>query len=763
MKNNLPVLLLKKLTLLPLQEVRLELNNELSKKIIDLSIESFGKKILVILPLNALEVSPSVSDLPSVGILTKVVTKIELPNGNYRVVVKGLNRVKVLNYFTYKDNKSILISNVQRLYIDNGESTEAIALKRKLIQLTKQYIRLNPEVSNSISDNISDSEPLDVLTDIILNFIKLPNNKKVIYMNEFDEIVRAKELIKELNVELELIKLNQKLESDIRKDFETEQKEYLLRAKLAKLNEELGISSSKEKETSLYYEKINNLDIPDNLRDKLISELKKYEYTPANSPDSSIIRNYLDTLLSLPFNISSKEELNTKKIRESLDKTHYGMESIKERITEYAAIKKLNPEIKSPIICFVGPPGVGKTTLAMSISNALKRKFIKISVGGLNDSAELIGHRRTYLGAAPGKIISGIQKYGVNNPVVLIDEVDKMVKDYKGDPASVLLEILDYSQNHLFIDHYIEEPFDLSKVFFILTANDESMIPAPLKDRLEIIHIDFYTIYDKKDIAINYLIPNIFDKYGAKKVKINEEIILDIIKNYTLESGVRELERLLDKIIRNIIIDDIKPSQINETLIRKILGNKIYETVLKEEMTGGVNLLGVNPLGGQIINVQSLLVPSEEDLIITGNVGERLIDSVKIIISYLKNAGYIEQKTFKNEALHLNFELNYQLDGYSGSLGIAASIISLLNKKKISSNTAFIGGLDLYGRVLKVSSLKEKIITAYNNGIKTIYLPEDNKNNLKNIPEFILKDLNLIYISKYADLHQKLFTSKKKS
>ena len=403
-------------------------------------------------------------------------------------------------------------------------------------------------------------------------------------MNEFDEIVRAKELIKELNVELELIKLNQKLESDIRKDFETEQKEYLLRAKLAKLNEELGISSSKEKETSLYYEKINNLDIPDNLRDKLISELKKYEYTPANSPDSSIIRNYLDTLLSLPFNISSKEELNTKKIRESLDKTHYGMESIKERITEYAAIK-IKSRNKSPIICFVGPPGVGKTTLAMSISNALKRKFIKISVGGLNDSAELIGHRRTYLGAAPGKIISGIQKYGVNNPVVLIDEVDKMVKDYKGDPASVLLEILDYSQNHLFIDHYIEEPFDLSKVFFIVTANDESMIPAPLKDRLEIIHIDFYTVYDKKDIAINYLIPNIFDKYGAKKVKINEEIILDIIKNYTLESGVRELERLLDKIIRNIIIDDIKPSQINETLIRKILGNKIYETVLKEEMT----------------------------------------------------------------------------------------------------------------------------------------------------------------------------------
>ena len=763
MKDNLPVLLLKKLTLLPLQEVRLELNNDLSKKIIDLSIESFGKKILVILPLNALEVSPSVSDLPTVGILTKIVTKIELPNGNYRVVVKGLNRVKVLNYFTYKDNKSILISNVQRLYFDNGESTEAVALKRKLIELTKLYIKLNPEVSNSISNNISDSESLDVLTDIILNFIKLPNNKKVVYMNEFDEVVRAKELIKELNIELELIKLNQKLESDIRKDFETEQKEYLLRAKLAKLNEELGISASKEKETSLYYEKINSLDISDNLRDKLISELKKYEYTPANSPDSSVIRNYLDTVLSLPFNISSKEELTTKKIRDSLDKTHYGMDSIKGRIEEYAALKKINPNINSPIICFVGPPGVGKTTLAMSISKALMRKCFKVSVGGLNDSSELIGHRRTYLGAAPGKIIAGIKKYGVNNPVILIDEVDKMVKDYKGDPASVLLDILDYNQNQMFTDNYVEEPFDLSKVFFILTANDESMIPAPLKDRLEIIHIDSYTIYDKKDIAMNYLIPNIFDKYGVKKIKIKEEIVLNIIRNYTLESGVRELERILDKLIRNIIINDSKPSQINESLIQKILGNKIYETILKEESVGSTNILGVTPLGGQVINIQSLLVPSEEDVIITGNVGERLIDSINIIISYLKSADYIEQKTFKNEALHLNFESNYQLDGYSGSLGIATAIISLLSKKKINSSTAFIGGMDLYGRILKVASLKEKVIAAYNSGIKTIYLPEDNTTDLKNIPEFILNDLNLIFVSKYSDVYQKLFTSKKKS
>lgn len=763
MKENLPVLLLKKLTLLPLQEVRLELNNELSKKIVDLSLDSFGKKILVILPLNSLEVSPSVNDLPEVGILTTIITKIELPNGNYRVVVKGLNRVKVLNYFQYKTDKSILISNVKRLYIDSGDSTEAKALKRKLIQLTKQYIKLNPEVSNSILNKINDNESVDMLTDLIVNFINLPVNKKTIYMNEFNEIERAHELIKELNIELEVIKLNNKLDYDIRQDFEQEQKEYLLRAKIDKLNEELGLSTSKEQEAALYYEKIQSLDVDEDIRNKLINELKKYEYTPANNPDSSVIRNYLDTVLSLPFNNSSKEELKIKNIKASLDKTHYGMDFIKARIEEYAALKELNPLITSPILCLVGPPGVGKTTLANSISEALKREFFKISVGGLNDSSELIGHRRTYLGASPGKIISGIKKCGVNNPVILIDEVDKMVKDFKGDPASILLDILDINQNKSFTDNYIEEPFDLSKVLFILTANDEAMIPAPLRDRLEIVHIDSYTIYDKKDIAISYLIPNIFAKYGAKKVKIKDEIILHLISNYTLESGVRELERVLDKIIRNIIIKNVSANKIDEDFIVSILGNKIYGITLKEEIIGSVNIVGATPLGGQIINVQAVLVPGDANLIITGNIGDNLNDSIKVITSYLKTAGYIDQKTFKNEGLHLNFESCYTLDGSSGSLGIASAILSLVNKKKISSKEAFIGSLDLYGNVLKVTKLKEKIIAAYNNGIKTIYLPKDNLINLKEIPEFVINDLSLVFVSKYEEVYKKLFLSRKKS
>lgn len=747
MDKNLPILLLKKLSILPTAEVRLELNNELSQKIIDVGLNKFDKKVVVILPKETKEESLGVSDLPNVGVLCLIKSSIILPNKNYRVVLKGLNRVKINNYSNYRYNKSILVGNVKMIYIDNGESVESIALKKKLIALLKKYIASSNEVSNSVLSKIKEELTLDELTDIIVNFLKFPIDKKIAYMNEFNEVERAKMLIKDISIELEILSLDHKIDNEIRDSLEKEQKEFLIKNKIDKLNEELGVKNSKDNEISDYLAKINNLDVSEEIRNKLLTELKKYEYTPVNNPEISVIRTYLDTLINLPFNKSSEEESNLKKISEYLDKTHFKMDEVKNRIKEYAYFKEKNPNLENPIICLVGSPGVGKSTIASSIAGALKRKFYKISVGGLNDSSELIGHRRTYLGASPGKIMEAIIKCNTNNPVILIDEVDKIVKDYKGDPSSTLLDILDSNLNKNFTDNYIEESFDLSKVLFILTANDVNSINPVLRDRLEIIYIDNYTSFDKKDIAIKYLLPKICQKYSIKKINITEEEIVELINNYTIEPGIRELERLLDKIIRYMLINGIK----KEPNFNVILGLPIKSNKEEELVIGQSNIIGVSPYNGATVKISSIY---SKDMILTGNIGNNLKNSILMVLSYLRNKKYINEDDY----FHINFNVNkYTLDGYSGGLGVASSIISLVNNKRIDKNICFIGAIDLYGRVLKVSRLRDKIITCYNNNLNIIYLPIQNKIDEEYIPEEVLQKVKLRYISTFDEVYNELF------
>ena len=747
MDKNLPILLLKKLSILPTAEVRLELNNELSQKIIEVGLNKFDKKVVVILPKETKEESLGVSDLPNVGVLCLIKSSIILPNKNYRVVLKGLNRVKINNYSNYRYNKSILVGNVKMIYIDNGESVESIALKKKLISLLKKYIASSNEVSNSVLSKIKEELTLDELTDIIVNFLKFPIDKKIAYMNEFNEVERAKMLIKDISIELEILSLDHKIDNEIRDSLEKEQKEFLIKNKIDKLNEELGVKNSKDNEISDYLAKINNLDVSEEIRNKLLTELKKYEYTPVNNPEISVIRTYLDTLINLPFNKSSEEESNLKKISEYLDKTHFKMDEVKNRIKEYAYFKEKNPNLENPIICLVGSPGVGKSTIASSIAGALKRKFYKISVGGLNDSSELIGHRRTYLGASPGKIMEAIIKCNTNNPVILIDEVDKIVKDYKGDPSSTLLDILDSNLNKNFTDNYIEESFDLSKVLFILTANDVNSINPVLRDRLEIIYIDNYTSFDKKDIAIKYLLPKICQKYSIKKINITEEEIVELINNYTIEPGIRELERLLDKIIRYMLINGIK----KEPNFNVILGLPIKSNKEEELVIGQSNIIGVSPYNGATVKISSIY---SKDMILTGNIGNNLKNSILMVLSYLRNKKYINE----NDYFHINFNVNkYTLDGYSGGLGVAASIISLVSNKRIDKNICFIGAIDLYGRVLKVSRLRDKIITCYNNNLNIIYLPIQNKIDEEYIPEEVLQKVKLRYISTFDEVYNELF------
>ena len=759
MKENLSILLLKKLVLLPNQEIRLEITNNVSKNAIDDAIKNYNSNILVISPINLLEEKPSTNDLPKVGVIGKIKTKIKLPNNNYRIIIKGLNRVQVIEYF--QTNNSILKSTIKRLYVKHNNEVKETALARKLKELIEKYILVNSESSNLITSSIENVNDLDILTDIIVSFLPMDQTKKLIYMNEFDYVKRAENLINDINIELEVLNLDTKIDDEIREKFEKEQRDYILKEKINKLNNELGILTDKQLEINNYNTLLNSLTLSEKTKNKFRNEIKRYEYTNDNNPDASVIRNYLEWVLNLPWNKYKKEETNIKKIQKSLDDTHYGLDNIKRRILEFVSIKNINKNVSSPILCLVGPPGVGKTTLGISISNALNREFYKISVGGLNDSSELVGHRRTFLGANPGKIIQGINKCGVMNPVILIDEIDKMSHDYKGDPSNTLLDILDEAQNNIFIDNYIEEPFDLSKVMFILTANNINDIPTALRDRLEIIEINSYTEYEKIDIAQKYLIPDIIKKYGINNIKFNDEVLLYIIDNYTKESGVRELSRILKRLIRNYCLDKLNKNAIDISYVTKILGEVKY---VKEEIVnhkGVVNSLGCNSNGGNIQKIECIAIEGKGDIITTGNVLDILKESIIVSLSYIKYKKYIK-KDITNLDVHINL-LNAGIKKYgsSGGIAITTAILSILKNKIIPNNIAMTGEITLNGDILGVGSIKEKIIGAYNNGIKIIYIPYNNKVDLDNIPNNIKDKIDIRLVNNYDEIYKDLFKNVK--
>ena len=755
MKENLPILLLKKLILLPNQEIRLEINNDVSKTAIDDALKNFNSNILVISPINLLEEKPTTTDLPKVGVIGKIKTKIKLPNGNYRIIIKGINRVQVLEYF--QTNNGILKSTVKRLYIKTYNEVKETALSRKLKELINEYILVNSESSNVITSTIENVIDLDMLTDIIVSFLPMDQSKKLLYMNEFDYIKRAENLIKDINIELEVINLDTKIDDEIREKFEKEQRDYILKEKINKLNNELGILTDKQLEVNHYKEILDDLVLTDKIKNKLYNEIKRYEYTTDNSPDASVIRNYLEWVLHLPWNNYSKEETNLSNVKRNLDKTHYGLENIKKRILEFVSIKKVNKDVSSPILCLVGPPGVGKTTLGISISSALNREFYKISVGGLNDSSELVGHRKTFLGANPGKIIQGINKCGVMNPVILIDEVDKMSHDFKGDPTSTLLDILDESQNTMFIDNYIEEPIDLSKVMFILTANSLEDIPSALKDRLEIIEVNSYTEYEKMDIAKKYLIPDIFIKYGVKKINFSDEAILYIINNYTKEAGVRELNRILKRLIRNYYLEKNKAKSITIDYINKILGETKYTKEKIDNHKGVTNCLAWTPYGGNIQKIECIKLSGNGSIITTGNIEKILKESISVAISFIKYKKYTNVD-FSKVDLHINaLNAGIKKDGSSGGAAIVTSILSVLKNKIVPSDIAMTGEITLNGDILAVGGIKEKIIGAYNNDIKIVYIPFNNKIDLNDIPENIKEKVNIKLVKNYQEIYDEIF------
>ena len=748
---NIPVIILKNLIILPNQEIKLELSNAISQKSIAVATNKYNNEILVIAPIDTFEEEPGVDDLPKVGVIAKVKSRIVINDG-IQVVLRGIKRVAVTKY--YNSNDDILYSEIMHIDLPAVVKDEESAIKRKLIAVLKEYIDNSNHLSNDVLGLLQDKD-LNKTTDIIASFLPFDVNKKLRYMQEINPLKRAKTLIIDLSEEIKIIELDNELDEKVNISFNEDQRKFILREKVKIINEELGEESISNSEINRFKELLSKLRISSKTKEKIEREIKKLEFMNESSPEFSVIRNYLDYLLNLPWNKSTKESANFNKVRESLDKTHYGLDEIKSRITEYVAIKNINKDINPPIICLVGPPGVGKTSIASSIAAALNRKFYKIRVGGLNDATELIGSRKTYLASSPGKIIGGINKVGSNNPVILIDEVDKMVKDYKGDPASVLLEILDPVQNKKFVDNYLEEPFDLSNVLFILTANNEEDIPYALVDRVELININSYTLFEKKDIARKYLLPKICEEHKlVEKERFSDDIILFIINNYTNEAGVRELTRVLTSLVRKMAINNIKT--INKDKIIKLLGNPKYSNdTQKEDSIGVASALAYTPVGGIVTTVQVITYPGSGKIITTGNLGKIMQESIEVITTVVKSK-------YKHNLSKMDIHFHYlsadtKKDGPSAGLASIVALLSVLEKKKIPSDIAFTGEISLNGNILKIGGLKEKLIGAYNNGIKTVYIPTSNEMDLVYLPDVIKENMQINLTSNIDEIYTKLF------
>ena len=769
-KSNLPVILLKNLVLLPNQEVRVEIKSSVSKKVTEISKLYHDSEVLVVCPLNSLEEKPDTSDLPRIGVVGKIKSVIELPNGNLRVIISGLYRVKVISYVNYSDEEEVLDSIITTIDINESE-IETIAYSRKLMSELETYVEKNPFITNSIMSQLKGDITLDKLTDLIGNFLTLSFDKKLSLMLDSSPISRSKTLIKEIAIESAVIDLEGHIENKIKKSLDDSEKEYILKEKLKVIKDELGESLSKAEEVINLRDKVSNGDFPERIKLKLNSEINRYDASSEMSPDAGIIRNYIDYLLSIPWFKQTRDEKDLSKIEKKLNATHYGMEDAKNRIIEYIAVKSISEEVNSPIICLVGPPGVGKTTFAESISSSLNRKFVKISLGGMSDSAELIGHRRAYIGSNPGKIVSSLIKCGSNNPVFLLDEVDKLKKDYKGDPASTLLDILDVSQNKHFTDNYVDEEIDLSNVLFVLTANDISSIPIALLDRLEIINLSGYTESEKIYICENYIIPNILKRHGLRSnvLRFERESIIKIINEYTNEAGVRELERCISKIIRKVITEHIKSSRkiisfrIKPNDLEHYLERELYSDVKENKInhSGVIKALASTTLGGVSLNIECSSYKGKGNFTFTGSLGEVAKESISVAISYIRsNASKfdIPSNFFEENDLHIHFtEGGVSKDGPSAGMAIITVILSLIKNKMISNNISMSGEITLKGDILKVGGMKEKSIAAKKNNINKIYIPKDNLSDIKWLDSELKEGIEYIGVSNYEEVYKEIF------
>ncbi|HDR4681475.1 endopeptidase La [Bacillus cereus] len=699
---------------------------------------------------------PKEDDIYSVGTVAKVKQMLKLPNGTLRVLVEGLHRAEVIEFIEEENVVQVSIKTVTEEVEDDLEEK---AFMRTLLEHFEQYIKVSKKVSNETFATVADVEEPGRLADLIASHLPIKTKQK----QEILEIVSVKErlqtLISIIQDEQELLSLEKKIGQKVKRSMERTQKEYFLREQMKAIQTELGDKEGKGGEVEELREKIEQSGMPEETMKAALKELDRYEKLPASSAESGVIRNYIDWLLALPWTEATEDIIDLAHSEEILNNDHYGLEKVKERVLEYLAVQKLTNSLKGPILCLVGPPGVGKTSLARSIATSLNRNFVRVSLGGVRDESEIRGHRRTYVGAMPGRIIQGMKKAKTVNPVFLLDEIDKMSNDFRGDPSAALLEVLDPEQNHNFSDHYIEEPYDLSKVMFVATANTLSSIPGPLLDRMEIISIAGYTELEKVHIAREHLLPKQLKEHGLRKgnLQVRDEALLEIIRYYTREAGVRTLERQIAKVCRKvakiIVTAERKRIVVTEKKIVDLLGKHIfrYGQAEKTDQVGMATGLAYTAAGGDTLAIEVSVAPGKGKLILTGKLGDVMKESAQAAFSYIRSRAeelQIDPNFHEKNDIHIHVpEGAVPKDGPSAGITMATALISALTGIPVSKEVGMTGEITLRGRVLPIGGLKEKTLSAHRAGLTKIILPAENEKDLDDIPESVKENLTFVLAS----------------
>ncbi|MDD4437508.1 MAG: endopeptidase La [Tissierellia bacterium] len=761
-RRNLPLIPIRGIGIFPNTVIHFDIGREKSINALEEAMLEDSDIFLTVQKVADLE-SPKEDDFYEVGVICKIKQMIKMPGDNIRVLVEGINRAKIASIS--QDDPYFEVALEEYIYDDSLPMDDKLeAMVRLTLNNFEEYALIYAKIAPDAVISLKEIKNPDKLADVVASYIYLKTNQKQALLEIFDPYKRLESINKLLAKEIKVLQIENEISELVKKQVSEFQKDYYLKEQMRAIQKELGEDEGTDYEVEEYLQKISKAHMPKEVKEKAEKEINRLLKISPSSPDAGVIRTYVDWLLELPWNKKTKDNTDLKKARRILAEDHYGLEEVKERILEYLAVKHIKKDMKGPILCFVGPPGVGKTSIAKSIARAMDRKYVRISLGGVRDEAEIRGHRRTYIGAIPGRIISSIAKVKVNNPVFLLDEIDKLNSDFKGDPASALLEALDPEQNNTFTDHYIEAPFSLQNVMFITTANTTATIPGPLLDRMEVIEISGYTDVEKRNIAEKYLIKKQLSEHGLKEnqVNISTNAINEIIERYTRESGVRNLERNIGKLIRKAAVQIVEKNKksvsINNLNIKKYLGipKYDYEVAYEEDQVGVVTGLAWTNVGGETLFVEVNTMKGDGKLQLTGQLGDVMKESAMAALSYIKANAVnfnIDYQIFKETDIHVHVpEGAIPKDGPSAGITMATAIISALTKKPVRKDVAMTGEITITGRVLPIGGLKEKLLAAKRAGIKKVVLCSKNKADVSKIDPKIIRSMEIVYADKIDDV-----------